>query len=297
MFPDELEAAFVRRPVLYLPYGLCEPHGPHSALGLDGLKAHAICVKAAQQTGGIVAPPDFWHVHELGYYAVWAERRIGNVARKWLTAIPPWLHFKNICYHVRAAEQIGFQAIILFTGHYGPNYHDLKTLVDLLQPRVAARLHGMPEFEANTTGFDGDGKFRDHAGKVETSLLWSLAPECIDVDRLPAPASGAESHFGMGSDAHLADREVGDKMVAAEIACLTAIGDRLLASFAASAFPDGTRRLCTFDDVEEFWHTTVLPVLDTFQSMADYVTPSKDVEAIATSSVWKAGSARALRAR
>ena len=47
MFPDELEEAFARCPVLYLPYGLCEPHGPQSALGCDGLRAHAICRRAA----------------------------------------------------------------------------------------------------------------------------------------------------------------------------------------------------------------------------------------------------------
>ena len=59
MFPDELEAAFASCPVLYLPYGLCEPHGPVNAVGLDALKAHAICVRAAREHGGIVAPADY----------------------------------------------------------------------------------------------------------------------------------------------------------------------------------------------------------------------------------------------
>ena len=42
MFPDELERAFADCPVVYFAYGLCEPHGPQNALGLDALKAHAI---------------------------------------------------------------------------------------------------------------------------------------------------------------------------------------------------------------------------------------------------------------
>ena len=42
MFPDELEAAFDECPVVYFCYGLCEPHGPQNAVGLDALKAHAI---------------------------------------------------------------------------------------------------------------------------------------------------------------------------------------------------------------------------------------------------------------
>src|SRR5215469_5439776 len=77
MFPDELEQAFQQSPVVYLPYGICEPHGPHNALGLDGLKAHGICCSAARAHGGIVAPVDYWHIHECGGYAIWASQRIG----------------------------------------------------------------------------------------------------------------------------------------------------------------------------------------------------------------------------
>src|SRR5215831_11393881 len=64
MFPDELEQRFQDCPVVYFAYGLCEPHGPQNAVGLDTLKAHAIACRAAQTHGGIVAPPDYWHIHE-----------------------------------------------------------------------------------------------------------------------------------------------------------------------------------------------------------------------------------------
>ena len=135
MFPDELETAFEKCPVVYLSYGLCEPHGPHNAVGLDALKAHAICCLAAKTYGGIVAPPDYWHIHEIGGYAVWAARRIGE-RRPWLTAVPPWIHFKNLCYHLRAVDALGFHVAIILTGHYGENWKDLKTLVQILQPSV-----------------------------------------------------------------------------------------------------------------------------------------------------------------
>ena len=57
MFRDEFEAAVEARPVCWFSYGLAEPHGPQNAIGLDGLKAHAIACRAARQHGGIVAPP------------------------------------------------------------------------------------------------------------------------------------------------------------------------------------------------------------------------------------------------
>jgi hypothetical protein len=54
MFPDELERAFRERPVAYLTYGLCEPHGPQNAVGLDALKAHAIACRAARSYGDVL---------------------------------------------------------------------------------------------------------------------------------------------------------------------------------------------------------------------------------------------------
>ena len=200
MFPDELERAFAECPLVYFTYGLCEPHGPQNALGLDALKAHAIACRAAQEHGGIVAPPDYWHIHGLGGYAVWAARYVGEVERAWLTCVPPWVHFKNILYQIRAADVLGFHAGVFLTGHYGPNWEDLKTMLDLLQPHVGMRLYGLPDWEANTPGFDNDGKSGgDHAGKVETSLLWALEPECVDVSRIP-PRSEQGAHFAMGKD-------------------------------------------------------------------------------------------------
>ena len=195
MFPDELEAAFDACPVVYFAYGLCEPHGPQCTLGLDALKAHAICRRAAEKHGGIVAPPDYWHIHEIGGYAVWAAANAGE-ARPWLTAVPPWVHFKNVCYQIRAADALGFQAALLVTGHYGPNWEDLKRLLALLQPHFDMRLYGLPDFEANQPGFGGSGASGDHAGKVETSLLWAVDPDCVDVSRLP-PKGAPGPHFAM----------------------------------------------------------------------------------------------------
>lgn len=260
MLPHQLEAAFAACPTAWFAYGLCEPHGPHCALGLDALKAHALLVRAARAHGGIVAPPDFWHVHESGGYALWAEREIGE-ARPWLTAIPPWVHFKNVCYHVRAAEVLGFQAAILLTGHYGPNWEDLKTLIELLQPRVRMRLLGLPDFEVNHPGFPGDGSDGDHAGKVETSLLWALEPDCVDPARIPAEPSFPL--FAMGRDAGQASREAGERMVADIVAGLGRRQRELLAAWD----PECPSRLRTFDDVESFWDEEVRPRLSGFKSL------------------------------
>ncbi len=260
MFPHELEAAFEACPVVYFAAGLCEPHGPQNVLGLDALKAHALLVRTAREHGGIVAPPDYWHVHELGGYAVWGEREIGE-ARPWLSAVPPWVHFRNVCYQLRAAEVLGFHAAILLTGHHGPNYLDLRSLVESIQPWLRMRIHGLPEFEANRRGFRGTGADGDHAGKVETSLLWALEPDCVDLGRVPAEPR--YPLFGMGRDAAESDREAGEAMVGEIVEWLGAKARELLVAYA----PERPSRLRTFADVEAFWRQEVEPVLDRFHSM------------------------------
>jgi len=261
MFPDELEQAFAACPVVYFSYGLCEPHGPQNALGLDALKAHGIACRAAQEHGGIVAPPDFWHIHEVAGEALWGNDAIGQVERKWLTAVPPSVHFKNVCYHIRTADVLGFHVAILLTGHYGPNWQDLKTLVALIQPHVGTRLYGLPDFEANTPGFDSDGKSGgDHAGKVESSLMMALDPTCSDMTRLP-PKGEPGCHWAMGDDAYDSDRRAGERMVRDEVDYLGQKVRELLAEYARIK-PQHTLR--TFRDVERLWETIIAPQLKDF---------------------------------
>lgn len=281
LFRDQIEARFAKTPVLYLTYGLCEPHGPHNALGLDALKAHAIAVRAAQAHGGIVAPPDYWHIHELGLWAAWSHQEIGEV-RPWLTSVPPWHHFKSVCYQIRAADALGFKAIVLLTGHYGPNYEDLTTLVELLQPSVGARMYGLPDFEANQPGFDG--ATGDHAGKVETSLLWALEPECVDMARL-AQADLPAERFATGATAADSDQAVGERMVADEVRWLGVKAQELLDAYDRE---QPTARLATFAQVEQIWDEVVRPRLADFKSMAPGV-PGYEREP--DDSQWRANAA------
>ena len=45
MLPEEFRTAFEALPVCFLPLGTVEWHGEHDALGLDSLKAHALCIR------------------------------------------------------------------------------------------------------------------------------------------------------------------------------------------------------------------------------------------------------------
>ena len=71
LLPREFVARLQERPLVYLPMGLCEPHGHPAAFGLDTLKAVWLCEESASRWGGIVAPTQGYHIHETGYHASW----------------------------------------------------------------------------------------------------------------------------------------------------------------------------------------------------------------------------------
>ncbi len=258
MFPDELEAAMAACPVLYMPYGLCEPHGPHNALGMDGLRPWAYCIAAAEQHGGLVAPPFFWHCHEAGASATWAHYAVGQY-RPWLTAYPPWMFYKSLCYHIRAADALGFHAVIVVSGHAGPHSPDFPVLRDILQPHFAARL------ELHLCGEFGVYGNSGHGGAAETAMLWAAFPECVDMSRLPDPLP-PPPNFGLGADAREASRQAGEEKIAVVAAGLGQTARRLLAAYNEAA---PVWRLVTFDDVEEIWETEIKPRLPEMSAMQD----------------------------
>ena len=63
MLPHEILAARKANPLAYLPLGPIEWHGVHNPVGLDALKAKALCELAAQKGGGLVMPPLWWGEH------------------------------------------------------------------------------------------------------------------------------------------------------------------------------------------------------------------------------------------
>ncbi|MAT74242.1 hypothetical protein CMK14_03685 [Candidatus Poribacteria bacterium] len=264
MFPDELEAAFQTCPIVYLPYGLCEPHGWHNAVGMDAIRAHQCSCQAAQVHGGIVAPPFYWHCHDTGGYSAWAHKRAGQV-RPWLTPIPPWMFLKNICYHIRAVDTLGFHGAILFSGHSGPHRLDVPIVLDVMQAHVGVRLYSTMSVSTDISRFNDNKGQGGHAGRGETSVLWAVAPDCVDMSRMPEKDDDDRSpHFAMGDYNELSSRRAGEMMVADIVALFGEKSRELLAVYQAEV-ADHTP--LTYDDVEAIWQEEIRPRLKDFASM------------------------------
>ncbi len=243
MFVDELEAAQAGLPLVFVPYGLCEPHGPHNALGLDIVKAHELCVLAAKEHGGVVAPPTYWHVHETGYHAAWAHSWIGS-DNPFLTSLPPWLAYKLLLYQLRAFAARGFRAAIVVTGHYGGNQQDLRLVAEVFMRHSPMRVWAGADSELITHPTCRG----DHAGITETSQLWYLRPDLVDVSRL-TPRDAEAHRFAAGSNALEATRRLGEEIVRGQIESLAAIARGLLEACAGAEPPSAL----DFDQTEAIW--------------------------------------------
>lgn len=260
MFPDELEAAYDDFPVAYLAYGLCEPHGPLNAVGNDGIRSHETLILAAHRHGGIVCPPEYWHCHEVGGYAVWGHKQIGN-QRTWLTAVPPWIFLKNMCYHIRAMDALRFKATVIFSGHSGPHRKDVPVIIETMQKHVDTQIDWFVSSGTNADHFhDGDGT-GGHAGRGETSQLWAVAPDCVDLSRMPGPDAPGP-FFAMGRFNDRASRQVGEAMTEDVIERIGVKARELIAKYSLSR-----EKPLTFGDIEQIWADEIQPKLKDFASL------------------------------
>ncbi len=262
MFRDELDLAFQNFPLVWLTYGLCEPHGPHNAVGLDSLKAHGLACLAAKKIGGIVAPPDYWHIHEIGRIAASSGiKKIGEIGPTWLTAVPPWVFFRNVLYHIRATDALGFHAAILMSGHGGCFTKDFKTLINFWQPHFDMKLFCLLDHDVLSDG-------GDHAGRIETSQLWELEPDCVDMTRLPKEWVPYPNNFATGLDAHLANREEGKRMINEQVEKLTELAKSLLESYQT---PNSNRKPKSFSEIDQLWGKTMAEVFPSLEIMKQQI--------------------------
>jgi len=167
LLPHEMEATMVKTPIAYLPFGTLEWHGPHLALGNDAVKVHELCLRIAEKAGGVVVPATYW--------------AIGGMPHPWTTRFDEEL-IKRLFYAIfEQMAHVGFKVIIALTGHYGfKQYYALKKIALSFMYKSNLIIAALPEFEVvYDKGYHGD-----HAAKWETSILWALRPELVDMNRL-----------------------------------------------------------------------------------------------------------------
>jgi creatinine amidohydrolase len=153
------------RPVLLVPLGACEQHGPHLPLGTDTVIARAIAdAAAARLPNAVVGPP----------IAVTASGEHAGFPGTLSIGTPTTA--RVIVELVRSADWAA--GVALVNGH-GGNRDAVTRAVATLAAERRRVLAWWPRVEG------GDG----HAGHTETSLLLALTPEDVQLERAVAGAT------------------------------------------------------------------------------------------------------------
>lgn len=190
--PDQILAELGRCPVVYLPVGPLEWHGPHLPYGMDALHAEKIAALAAQETGGLILPTCYWGTER--------ERSpemldwLGFPPDEWIVGMDfpanslPSMYASEEVFAILMREQLrlavnmGFKLIVLISGHGADNQIAvLKRLAAELNASGPARVIFALPFIANQAGVMEVG----HASRVETALMMAIYPHTVDLNRLP----------------------------------------------------------------------------------------------------------------
>lgn len=243
LFPDEFLARQRQRSVVYLPMGLCEPHGQVAVLGLDTIKADHLCDEAARRFGGIVAPTQGYHIHESGYHAPWLAEVVGN-RRPYLTALPPHVLLYSFLYQLRAFHNANFRVTVVISGHAGGNQDDLR-----LAARHFARISDMPVLVFADPELVAGQFTGDHAGRYELSQLLAINPALVNLDRTgKSPDADSLGRFAVGHDASEATAEEGQTILDASFGFV----ENVLAKLDTSAVSE-KRPYLSYPAVESVW--------------------------------------------
>ncbi|MBM3474937.1 MAG: hypothetical protein FJX75_16875 [Armatimonadetes bacterium] len=171
MTPWKLAEARDQASLVYVPIGSTEFHGQHLPVGFDAMHAHAVCLSAAEQTGGVVLPPTFWGTrgHE-GFPGslLLREETIAALAADILD---------------RLTAQ-GYRLIVLFTGHWPEVQGGLLKRVgeEHMERSPDVRVLVLDPLTTHPTEAR-----TEHAGRIETSVMLHLRPDLVHMERLEAP--------------------------------------------------------------------------------------------------------------
>ena len=187
--PRQFAALRDECPVLYVPLGTIEWHGPHLPLGTDALKVHALCLMAAGLAGGVVHPALYWGVD------IFWKSSAGQI-RRGMDA-PAEIQLPGSIYQVQEATfealltdivaeglRAGCQLIVLCTGHNSPTqWHLVHKVAHAANERLGyTAVYPTNDRERVEKEIDWTV---GHGGQWETSLLMALHPDAVDMAELP----------------------------------------------------------------------------------------------------------------
>lgn len=197
MRPPDIVTEKKRLPLVFIPIGPLEWHGPHLPLGTDGLHAHAVAVETAHRVGGVVLPTYFVgtetvRLAEQGAQSLVALGFTGNeriVGMDFPEFPVKSLYFEEGAFALTVREILrllkadGYKLLVVVNGHGAVNHQrTLRRLAAEESERPSVSVKYAMAFLPPAPPFSDPG----HAEKIETSIMMAMQPELVDVSSLPS---------------------------------------------------------------------------------------------------------------
>jgi len=192
MLPHEITARRKKFPAAFIGLGTLEWHSEHLAVGNDALKAEKLCELAAERSGGFAFPtlwygeprvaglmePNYDPDGKIKFIMGFQERKF-STDYFGKTAEEQVQFYQALLFHILIQlNTLEMKAVCLLCGHY-PIYDWANPVVE----RFNAAFHDTQAFAGIEFTYPGisDHVGGDHAAKWETSYLWYLRPDCVDM--------------------------------------------------------------------------------------------------------------------
>jgi creatinine amidohydrolase len=180
IYGNRLFELIEERPLAWLPVGVLERHGQHLPWGLDGDKAHLVCLRLAGKLGGVVLPTS----HLAGIHGDRAPQQNPQEFRDSHRRVGDFIftedYLRTFLYQsFDGLANLGFRVIVAYTGHY-PTIQT-RVLQETAEAYTAASGGStvvIPFWESLACG-EGD-----HGARWESSIWAALVPGGVRMDSI-----------------------------------------------------------------------------------------------------------------
>ncbi len=207
MRPAQIVEAREECPLVFLPLGPLEWHGPHLPVGTDPLNAQEVARRLAREVGGVVLPTLFMGtererspemLRNIGFrgdeYIVGMDFPANTLASLYF---PEELLALVIRSYLALLERIGYRMVVLLNGHGAAN--QIATLerlaVEFCHTTSLRVLHLLA-----IPGYTRGEYSWSHATRGETAIMQACFPESVDLSTLPEQEPLANTQFAIVDD-------------------------------------------------------------------------------------------------
>jgi mycofactocin precursor peptide peptidase len=157
-------------PIVLIPVGSTEQHGPHLPLNTDTLVAEEVAGRALRRTTGLMLGPTL-AVTASGEHAGYAGTL--SIGTEVMTRVA-----------IELGRSADWAAGVVFVNGHGGNHEALAAAVELLTAERRNVVSWSPKWRRRTDGGPPDL----HAGRIETSLMLAIDPGLVRLERAaPGP--------------------------------------------------------------------------------------------------------------